>query len=185
MGSVRVTGFDGTKEVTDRMNIPNAIAGIPVDNATNREHALKLGVDWVAAEVPPGSVPMQCANCDGALDLDPQSVRIRNQLMSAGREPPVVCVTCAFSFGMGKAKIGHSELVAIEQFKAKLRLQNKDADRQIGYRGNHLTNGQLPGPGITIKCRTWERRDTLANRRRPASSLDAARAGPQINEMEA
>ncbi len=95
------------------------LLGIPDDDAKTREHAGHLGMELVAPELPAGSVPGQCAHCDGTLRLDPQSGQVRHQLTRAGHEPPVVCLTCAHSLGMlGKTDIGAAG--ALARFKEKL-----------------------------------------------------------------
>ena len=109
----------GTGEADDMHVMGAVLLGIPDDDAKNREHAGHLGIELVAPELPAGSVPGQCAHCDGALRLDPQSGQIRHQLTRAGHEPPVVCLTCAHSLGMlGKTDIGAAGTLA--RFKEKL-----------------------------------------------------------------
>ena len=69
---------------------------IPVDNEKNREHARRLGQEWITWPTPPpGSVQMKCENCAGAVQVDAESQTIRQALINDGVVSAVVCILCA------------------------------------------------------------------------------------------
>ena len=108
------------------MSTPGLLVGIPADDATNRAHARELQVEFSPwPDAPPGSVRMRCLNCSGALYLDAEMNNIRHEWASDAKEPPVICLTCAIAFGLGKTEIGHSGTSMLQSFTRSLkRLRN-------------------------------------------------------------